>query len=310
MTSRPVLLPLLLVVAAVPASGAIACSEDAATTTATTGAPDAGALGEDDAGPVTAADAATDAEREPALPPPPETGNRGAVFVTSDATATSAAFSAGAAFFTRTSPDLSVTAKSVGPCRVEVYGSGASAKDTDRSAGKLTITGGARSVVLTPAVDKTYPTADGKSALFTGGETLTLTAEGADVPAFTTTVVAPAKLTLTAPAVPASGPLGVARAKGVAATWSGTSRGEVVLYFDATNGDEAHAATCIFPASAGAGTVPPEAFAAFPAGAGTFNAYVKTVAVLTPADGYIRLTASSVMVDARGKGTLGDALFE
>jgi hypothetical protein len=193
---------------------------------------------------------------------------------------------------------------------VEVYGSGASAKDTDRSAGKLTFTGGSKSVLLTPAADKTYAGTGGKGALFTGGETLSLTAEGADVPPFTMTVTTPGKLTLTAPDVPAAGPLKVTRAKGLAATWSGTSRGEVVLYLDAASGGDAHAVTCTFPASAGRGTIPADAFGAFPAGAGTFNAYVKTVSVVTPQDGYVRLTASSVMLDARGAGTVGDAAFE
>ena len=293
-------------------AGLEACSDPAtsepASSLADGGAEEDAASPGVDGGPSTP-DPQSDAEA--ALPEPPATGNRAAIFVTSDVTSARSEHSAGAAFFTRTAADQSVTRKTVGPCVVETYGSGAGPKDTDRSAGKLTISGGAKSVPLLPEADGTYTTVNGQGALFAGGETLTITAQGAAVPAFVLSLVAPSKLTLASPALPAAaGALKVTRSAGLSASWTGSSAGVVVVYLDAAGGSSAHAATCSFPASAGAGVVPAAALADFPAVSGTFSIYAKTVAVQTPADEYIRATASTLLVGATGAGAAGDASFE
>ena len=288
-----------------------ACDE--AATTEVAPSPDGGGAVED--GGVSGEDASaapSDAETDAgaALPEPPATGNRAAIFVTSDVTTARSEHTAGAAFFTRTAADQSFTRKTVGPCVVDTYGSGAGPKDTDRSAGKITISGGTKSAVLLPEADGTYTTVNGQGALFAGGETLTITAQGAAVPAFVLSLVAPSKLTLSAPALPASGPLKVTRSAGITASWTGTSAGVVVVYLDAAGGASAYAATCSFPASSGSGVVPAAALADFPAVAGTYSIYAKTVAVQTPADGYLRATASTLLVNAGGAGAAGDAQFE
>ena len=306
-------LRVLAAVLLLPAVAAVvvACSDGATSSSGTSpDGFDASAETTDD-GSATSPDAGADATTTGPLPEPPPTGNRGAVFLTGDATSTGASHSAGAAFVARSTVDQSVTKKAVGPCAVEIYGNGAGPKETFRSAGKLTFTGLAKAVTLTPAADKTYDRITGSTALFVGGETFTVTADGADVPAFTATLMAPSKLTLTAPALPAANAaLKVTRSSGIEATWTGASSGEVVLYFDEAASSNAFSTTCTFPASAGKGTIPAAAFADFPSGAGTFNLYVKTVAVLTPADGYVRVTASSLLVSATGAGASGDSTFE
>lgn len=287
---------------------AVACSDDAVSSAGSSPAGDDGGVTVEDGGvpPVDGGqpDAAT------TLPEAPPTGNRGAVFLTSDPTSPQAFHSAGAYFVARATADQSVTRKTVGPCTVEIFGDGASPKETERSAGTLTFTGLAKAVTLPPAVDKTYDGVNGSGPLWTGGETITVTAAGADVPSFTTTLTAPSKLTLTAPALQAGTPLKVTRSAGLDAAWTGASSGDVVLYVDAASGSSAFSTTCAFPASAGKGTIPAAALADFPAGAGTFNLYVKTVSVLTPPDGYVRVTASSLLVEGTGRGTAGDAAFE
>ena len=136
-----------------------------------------------------------------------------------------------------------------------------------------------------------------------------VSADGKDVPAFTTSLTAPSKITLAAPVVTA-GALTVKRSDGVSATFSGASSGLVVLYFSATSSTMAFAATCTFDAKAGSGSVPAAAFADFPAGPGTFDFYVKQSSVVMPAGWEVHFTASKAVVDPAGIALAGDATFE
>ncbi len=211
----------------------------------------------------------------------------------------------------QTGVDTTTTSKTVGPCVVEKVGSGDVPDEVDVSAGTVRITGGTKAVALTPAVDKTYEPVTGSVVLWNGGETLNVAGDGKDVPAFKTTVVAPSKLTMTAPALPSSAAtLSVTRSAPFSATWSGASSGVAVLYFEATTSSNAFSATCTFKAGDGTAQVPAAAFADFPAGEGSFNFYVKEVGVASPPGWTIRFTASSAMVDSAGAGATGAATFE
>jgi hypothetical protein len=220
-------------------------------------------------------DAATDTSAEDAAP-----GDLGGIFAISDSFTVDggarALHRAGAFFTHSTGVDTTTTSKTVGPCFVETIGNGNTPDEIDMSAGTIHITGGAKSVDLVPTTKRTYDPVSGSVALWTGGETLTVAADGKDVPAFTTSLVAPSKLTMTAPALPSpSGDLSVTRSAPFSAMWSGVSTGLVVLYFDAATGANAFSATCTFKASDGKAEVPAAAFADFPAASGTFNFYVK-----------------------------------
>jgi hypothetical protein len=255
-------------------------------------------------------DAAADAPTE-AGPP----GDVGGIFAISDSITVDggprALHRAGAFFTHSTGEDTTTIAKTVGPCLVEKIGNGNTPDETDLSAGTIHITGGTRSVDLVPNAKKTYDAVTGSVALWNGGETLTVAGEGKDVPAFTTSLVAPSKLTMTAPALPSpAGALSVTRSAPFSATWSGASSGLVVLYFDAATGANAFSATCTFQASAGKAEVPAAAFAEFPAIDGTFNFYVKEAAVASPPGWTIRFTVSSAIVDPAGASAIGSATFK
>jgi hypothetical protein len=133
-----------------------------------------------------------------------------------------------------------------------------------QSAGTLTIGG------TTPAFSLTYDTVTAQYAvvpavpsdhlLFTGGETITFSAAGADVPAFTATLVAPAQLTITSPALPV-GAFAIDTSKDLVFVWTGASVGKVTFNIGTTTTSTATAVarsllSCRFDASALTGTIP------------------------------------------------------
>jgi hypothetical protein len=262
---------------------------------------------------VTAPDAGPDASD--AANASAETGNIGRVFAISDTVTvdggTRASYRAGAYFVETKGTETATTTNTVGPCIVETITGSSTLVETDRSAGIVHITGGTQPIDLAPS-GTTYNAATGKTALWSGGETLVVTADGKDVPAFSTSLAAPSKLTLTAPALPSTpnGSLALTRGADLAATWSGTSSGQVVLYFDAAESTKAYATTCTFNAKDGKGTVPAGAFADYPKGAGTFNFYVKEVATTAAIGWSIKFTASSAIVGAAGANATGSASFQ
>ena len=294
------------------ACGFFACTSTDGATTATP-TPDSGVAGSSDAeheAGATDAPSDTASEAEAAA-----TGDIGGIFAISDAVVVDGgprgSYRAGGFFVHRTGVDTTTTSKTVGPCLVEKIGSGTSADETDLSAGVVHITGGKKTVDVAPSANKSYSVVTGSESLWTGGEMITVTAGGEDVPAFTTSLVAPSTLTMTAPALPSSnGALDVTRSATFAATWTGTSSGLVVLYFDAATSSNAFAATCTFAASAGKGDVPAAAFADFPAVAGTYNFYVKHSSTAAPAGWSIRFTASSAIVGGAGESAVGSASFK
>src|SRR5262249_38766210 len=103
--------------------------------------------------------------------------------------------------------------------------------------------------------------------LFSGGETVTFTAAGADVPAFTASVAMPSKLQITSPAKPSdSSPvLAVDREQGFAFSWSGGGSGQAMISLFDSSGARV---TCSYPAASGSATVPAAALAQLGAGTG------------------------------------------
>lgn len=238
----------------------------------------------------------------------------GAIFAISDTSTVDDAgpessHRAGAHFEHVTKLDTTTSSKTVGPCVVETIGSGDEAVEEPKSAGTVHITGGLQAIDLAANVDGTYDAVSGQTALFAGGETLTVTADGKDVPAFATSLTVPTLVTLTAPAAP-GGALTVSRSAGVTATFSGGAAGTVVLYFGLAGQSSAHTATCTFPASAGTGVIPAAAFEDFPAGVGTFDFYVKQASTASPDGWDIRFTVSKGIVDGTGAVLAGDATFQ
>ena len=254
-------------------------------------------------------DAATAADAADAGP----ADHIGAVFAISDtvmgAGGMTSSYRAGASFRRITRPDGTTTSKTVGPCLVETIGDGLAEQSTDLSAGGVHIEGGAKTIDLTPKTDLTYAVVSGNTSLWTGGETLTARGDGKDVPVFTTSLKAPPKITLSAPAAPA-GALTVTRSAGLSATFTAGASGTVVLYFDQATGSQAFAITCTFDAKAGTAQIPAAAFAVFPAGTGTFNFYTKEASIVRPAGWEVHFTASKAIVDPAGASLTGNATFQ
>jgi hypothetical protein len=124
------------------------------------------------------------------------------------------------------------------------------------SAGTLTLSGGK----LTSPLD--FATSDdGAYAIddthldVTAGQTLTVTASGAAVPAFTQSIVAPAGIDLTKPTAGSDGQYAISTSADLAVAWSGGQTGDSVL-FEGLSGGSAYYFACTWDATAGAGTVP------------------------------------------------------
>jgi hypothetical protein len=131
------------------------------------------------------------------------------------------------------------------------------------SAGTVTIGGttpafsldydaGTKKYVAAPAV----PT---DQLLFAGGETITFTGAGRDVPAFASTLVAPAPIGVTAPSL-ASG-LSIDTGKDLTFSWTGSSAGKIAFNIRTTTSSAATTTansfvSCQFDASAPSGTIP------------------------------------------------------
>jgi hypothetical protein len=156
------------------------------------------------------------------------------------------------------------------------------------SAGKIEITGGTRAIVVMPnvtagigAVVGSYDEVDVQGPLFSGGETLAVHASGdgglgrPGFPAFTSTLVMPPKLTITAPAKQG---LVIDRTQDFTVTWTpvGDQQLKIELMQPIIFGPSVDV-VCSFLSSDGAGTIPAAALAALPSN-GIFNAWSSTLA--------------------------------
>lgn len=138
------------------------------------------------------------------------------------------------------------------------------------SAGTVTIAGAAMPITLAPRGDDTYAQLTVMTSLFSGGESITFSAAGAEVPAFSQALTMPSKATITSPAEPPQDSpfLIVDRTRDFTVAWAGGGSGELqVSLFGTTGGPTL---TCRFPASAGTATVPSAALMMLPAGMGGF----------------------------------------
>jgi hypothetical protein len=194
------------------------------------------------------------------------------------------------------------TTRWIGPCAISVYTTEpVDGTSVYRSAGVVTISGLDMPVSLAPTGSGVTLYSDSSSftnSLFSGGESLTFSATGAAVPAFTATLVAPSLIDLQSPAVPANGvPFVLDRSADLIFAWSGGGFGTVdVTFSDSTNA----AVDCNFPSSAGTGTIPEAALAALaPNAAGFFQINVQSYVEQT-IGGWTILTAAGRSIQVKG----------
>jgi hypothetical protein len=124
------------------------------------------------------------------------------------------------------------------------------------SAGTLTLSGGklASPLEFATSGQGNYDL-DDTSLAVSPGQTVTVTASGAAVPAFMQSIVAPPALNLTKPTAGSGGHYSISTSADLAVAWSAGHAGDSVL-FQALSGASAYYFACTWDATAGEGTVP------------------------------------------------------
>ena len=190
-------------------------------------------------------------------------------------------------------------------------GAGGSPPMTD--AGVITITGGSKTVTLVPA-NGAYAVVSDNTLLFHGGETLTLSAVGNVVPAFTGILTAPDSPTLTAPALPPvlSSPLVIPRSQPLQFSWSMPANDTILVVIN--SGDSASTGTgrvaCNFAGSKGSAAIPAADLQMLPAGAGNLGVQAFDMQMITAGSYGIGFEASSSMNDAKGRPASGTVTLQ
>ncbi len=176
-----------------------------------------------------------------------------------------------AAFYDTISTPCALT--TTGACTVQKCAN--SAPVSNNNAGIITVTGGAPGTsTLTPSGD-TYAPVMMNTLYWTAPLTLSVTAAGGDVPAFSTSVSAPSLITVTSPAPPNQDmlgpPMSILKSSDLALAWTGGSAGsDVEFTLTSLPGD--YLVRCKYAAANGAGTVPSAILTeAFDAGATTMR---------------------------------------
>jgi hypothetical protein len=146
------------------------------------------------------------------------------------------------------------------------------------AAGKITI-GGLTGIGVTMPVELTvmdmgmfagqYTSLQQFMPIFSGGETLTVTAVGGEVPAFATQVIAPSPPTLTSPSGNSSIP--VSRSQDLKFTWTGGGSGQLRFQMQVmpqSMTDSPAGLDCSWPVGDGSGAIPAAALQMMPKGSG------------------------------------------
>jgi hypothetical protein len=137
------------------------------------------------------------------------------------------------------------------------------ASGTQVSAGTITVTGGSASIALAPMA---VSSGDGGAAeqyaplqhagTVSSGQTLTIAASGATVPAFSTNLVVPDAVTFTQPDIVDASSLAIGRSTDWPIAWTGGSAGTLTFQVSQTLGATGTLIVCTFPESAGSGVIP------------------------------------------------------
>jgi hypothetical protein len=134
------------------------------------------------------------------------------------------------------------------------------------SAGVIQVTGAGEPISLIPNGSGPYTAVWEEEPRLAGGETLTLSAAGDVIPAFQGSLLGVTPVTLTSPALPASGNLAVSTKADFNFTWTGGTGGIVSATLMRDSGADRLEITCSFPDTAGSGAIPASALAAIAPG--------------------------------------------
>lgn len=190
--------------------------------------------------------------------------------------------------------------KGVGECapKVEIIGEchyfemNPSCLDTDADAGIITI----QSPMSTSLLTMEMPSVSGDGPLFQPGQTVEMSSTGAEIPAFSGSVVAPPAVALTSPSFGA--PITHSKSQDLVLTWPATT-GHIVA-FVASADALPHALSCTFDGAAGIAKIPPKALAAFPGTEGYLVVYSIDSTTVMAGDWPVVLFVEMQATDAQG----------
>ncbi|MBW2460228.1 MAG: hypothetical protein JRH11_01195 [Deltaproteobacteria bacterium] len=188
------------------------------------------------------------------------------------------------------------------------------------SAGVITTTGGAVDVSVTPEADGNYPITSGVGLVFNGGETLTMTAAGDAVPAFSGNVPAPYAITVSAPSF-MSPPLSIDRTMDFTVTWTSVEAepGVVTVVLNGSGpymvtGARTVSLLCTFPGADGTGTILASHLANLPTSIlggpdGSLAIATSNLQRITASGWTVDLTASLIATSDTGNPTLAPTRY-
>jgi hypothetical protein len=191
----------------------------------------------------------------------------------------------------------------VGPCQFSVFCQQPGAF-TFVSAGDITIRGGMPDPVsLVPARDAIYAGFNGNLPLFTAGKVLRVSAAGADVPGFATTVVAPATPVVTAPVLQVMNDkyaLTIDRTRDLPVTWRNVTDEVVAVGLTAGDVAKPRFLSCRASGRAGGLVVPAAALQLLDAGNGYLAVEAGNLTTVTA--GRYLVNVGAVVVGLTGDG--------
>jgi hypothetical protein len=176
------------------------------------------------------------------------------------------------------------------------------------SAGAITVTGGGFPLELDQTDGGEYaplPNGGSATALWVGGEALTVSAAGDTVPSFVEEVAAPTQLTVLTPMPPI-----LSRAAPFAFSWLGASAGQVTVDVSEPGGATGSFLECQFDVATGTGTVPREALSQLPPGTVLLTVSTVTLTTVSPGPWLVRTFLQTNAADPTGLEYSGDVSLE
>ncbi len=183
----------------------------------------------------------------------------------------------------------------IGPChfrRTKLSPMDGGTAPTLASAGTITYTGLEVPLMLTPSASNAYA-GDAKGRSFDAGEAITITASGAEVPPFTSALVAPARVHTDAPS-------SIARGADTTITWTPDGRAAQFRIFVLGSSG---ILDCGFDATSGVATVPASALERFDPGDAVTLVPATVTSQMLELDGW-QVEALIAQADDYSRGTL------
>lgn len=198
------------------------------------------------------------------------------------------------------------TKSSAGSCSVFVCPAQRPAPPEAPAAGTLTFVGTRDAIVLdTPYL---YDPPGVQRTQFPPGATLTLKGSGgADVPAFSATVLGGPSVTVSSPTIDGVNPVPIALGGSVEIAWNAATFGEIVLHLDEDTADQRIEVDCRYPATAGKGTI---ATTPFVAGSGQLDVRGESLTQVESGDYRITFRAFSNALTPGGDRVRVAAAFQ